>query len=87
MTEAKERTPVDTGTLRGSGYVDLPQDQGDRITQTFGFGGAASDYALIVHERLDVNHPTGQAKFLESVVLERERELSEIVKREIKSVL
>lgn len=87
MTLAKERTPVDTGTLRASGYVTTPQDNGSSIEQELGFGGAAADYALVQHERLDFNHPTGQAKFLESAVNDRERELISSIEREIKGEL
>lgn len=86
MTEAKERTPVDPvdgGTLRASGYVTPPEVSGDSITQDLGFGGAAADYALVQHERLDFHHTTGQAKFLESAVNDRERELLPGVAAEI----
>jgi hypothetical protein len=31
-----------------------------------GFGGPAAPYALVVHERTDLNHPEGEAKFLEN---------------------
>lgn len=65
MTVAKQRTPVMTGTLRGSGHV---QDVRDGIRLSF--GGPAADYAVYVHERLDTHHPNGQAKFLESACLE-----------------
>jgi hypothetical protein len=67
MTEAKQRTPVDTGSLRNSGVVQrLDGDAGVRL----GFGGPAADYAVYVHENLEAHHPTGQAKFLESVLVE-----------------
>jgi hypothetical protein len=44
MTEAKARTPVDTGALRGSGYVDQPQYSGREIRVELGFGGPAAGY-------------------------------------------
>ena len=65
MTEAKSETPVETGALRASGLVDGPHTEGDVIILELGFGGSASDYALIVHERMDVHHPVGKAKYLE----------------------
>ena len=34
------------------------------------FGGPAVDYAGLVHEDLDAIHPVGQAKFLESTLME-----------------
>jgi len=70
MTEAKRRTPWDTGVLKASGYVQEPVRQGKKISVTLGFGGAAEGYALIVHENLESYHPHGQAKYLESVLKE-----------------
>lgn len=70
MTEAKKRTPVDTGALRGSGHVGGPFRRNGGIEVVMGFGGPAAPYAIHVHERLDVFHRVGQAKFLESVLLE-----------------
>ena len=67
LTEAKARTPVDTGALRASGHVDGP-DGGGRIRVVF--GGPAAPYAVKVHEDLSAYHAVGQAKFLESVLLE-----------------
>lgn len=68
MTEAKARTPVRTGVLRASGMVTGPEADG---TVTMSFGGAAEAYAVEVHENMEMFHPRGgQAKFLESVVLE-----------------
>jgi hypothetical protein len=65
MTEAKQETPVDTGALRASGTVLLPEITGDEVLVQMGFGGAAVDYAIYVHEDLEKNHPVGKAKFLE----------------------
>jgi len=65
MAKAKSITPVDMGPLRDSGHVLPPEISGDQIEIVAGFGGAASDYAIVQHERLDFSHPSGQAKFLE----------------------
>jgi hypothetical protein len=70
MTEAKRRTPVDTGVLRASGFVQFPERKGRLIFITLAFGGAAETYAVIVHEDLEAHHRIGQAKFLESVLNE-----------------
>jgi hypothetical protein len=75
MTEAKRRTPVDTGKLRASGRVSQPVREGRTITVTLSFGGGAITYAVIVHENLEANHDSppfggGQAKFLESTLNE-----------------
>lgn len=58
------------GTLRASGTVHPPVRAGRRISVTLSYGGAASDYAVPQHERLDFVHTTGQAKYLESVLNE-----------------
>jgi hypothetical protein len=52
--------PVDTGRLRASHFVGLPDDSGKL---KMGYG---ANYAMPVHERLDVKHEHGQAKFLET---------------------
>ena len=57
--------PVDSGTLKGSAYVQ-EIDKGWEI----GYGGAAEEYALEQHENLQYYHPVGQAKFLEMAFIE-----------------
>jgi hypothetical protein len=72
MTLSKrDFVPVDLGTLRASGHVQPPAVQGSRVSVTLGYGGAASAYAVVQHERLDFNHPRGgQAKYLEAPVMQ-----------------
>lgn len=53
--------PVDTGRLRASHYVAPPE----RGLVEVGYG---ADYAVPVHERTEVRHVTGEAKFLEKAV-------------------
>lgn len=65
MTESKQQTPVDTGALRSSGHIQQPVISGDQVTVEMGYGGPAASYAEIVHEKLDVHHPVGKAKYLE----------------------
>ena len=72
MTSAKRLAPVDKGTLRASGHVEDPIRFGKFVTVTLGFGGAASAYALVQHERLDYRHTVGQAKYLEQPMREAE---------------
>ena len=79
MTEAKRRCPVDTGTLRSSGHVQGPTVQGHEIIVRLVFGGPAASYAAIVHENLTAHHDVGQAKYLESVIAERGRQLTKEV--------
>lgn len=70
MTESKRRVPVEHGTLRASGFVEVER-RGNQMGATLSYGGAAEDYAIVQHERLDYLHPRGgQAKYLESVLNE-----------------
>lgn len=66
---ATRLVPVDTGVLRGSGFVQIPEIAGDRVSTTIAFGGPAAPYAFIVHEDLDAFHQVGQAKYLEEPFL------------------
>jgi hypothetical protein len=69
-TESKKRTPVDTGNLRASTYVTEPIIDGDHISVSIVVGGVAAPYAVYVHENLEAFHEVGEAKFLESTLLE-----------------
>jgi hypothetical protein len=59
MTKAKRGTPVapDGGTLRASGHVQEPKITRRNVSVTLGFGGAAADYALAVHEHPSRHSP------------------------------
>lgn len=81
MEEAKRRVPVDTGALRDSGHVQPPVVRGGRVSLTMGFGGPAAPYAVPVHENLEAFHKVGQAKYLESVVLESSKYMAQRVAR------
>lgn len=74
MGEAKRRTPVKSGELRASGIVGQPTygsyGLGKEISVPLSFGGPAAEYALVVHEDLEAFHKVGQAKYLESTILE-----------------
>ena len=70
MTESKKRVPVDTGALRSSGVVQKPVSDGNATSVTLGYGGPSVDYAFKVHEDLEAFHKVGQAKYLESVLME-----------------
>ena len=81
MTEAKRRTPVwnparkvpkghTPGSLRASGMVHEPEHSWRKVTVTLSFGNEIVDYAIYVHEDLEAFHASGQAKFLESVLME-----------------
>jgi len=65
MSDSKQHyVPVDVGTLKSSGHVQLPKIKKGEVSVTLGYGGAAKDYALTQHENLTFNHKVGQAKYL-----------------------
>jgi len=58
MADSKEHfVPVDEGVLRGSGHVTPPEQRGSEIVVTLAYGGAASAYALAVHEHPSAHSP------------------------------
>lgn len=66
LNESKKIVPVDTGTLKDSGRVERPKVDEDGIEVEITYGGAASRYALIVHENMNARHADGKsAKYLE----------------------
>jgi hypothetical protein len=71
MAIALPRTPKDTGALRSSGYVTLPEET---PVVEMGFGGPAEDYAVAVHEDLSPKNWTTDGtghKFLENAIDQR----------------
>lgn len=70
VKEVKMRTPVDKGPLRASVHQVGPTRQGRTIYSLIAAGGPAAPYAIYVHENLEAFHKVGQAKFIESVILE-----------------
>ena len=86
IEDSRGEVPVDTGTLRSSTFVDEPSRSETEISVEFGYGREndmtnprtgllASEYMLAVHERLDVAHTNGKAKFLEDPLNEAIPEL------------
>ena len=65
MTVSKGQTPVDTGAMRGSGYVTEPDVTGAKVTVEAGYGGPSDHYVVEQHENLSIQHRNGGAKFLE----------------------
>ena len=69
-TAQQEFVPVDQGILRASGQVSEPTVTNGEASVTISFGGPSAPYALIQHERLDFNHTVGEAKYLETPLLQ-----------------
>lgn len=63
--DAVARAPIDTGALRNSVFIEMPKHRDPKKAAqapiTIGF---SVKYAMAVHERLDVIHLTGEAKYL-----------------------
>jgi hypothetical protein len=88
MTDVKEHyVPVATGTLRNSGHVTPPQEEGSDTSVDLVFGGPAAPYAVYVHEDLKAKHTVGQAKYLESPALAYEPKLRDAVVAAVKEAL
>jgi len=84
LKEAKRRTPVKTGKLQKSGIIYQPAiDASNHISVTISFGVPDPYYAIYVHENLEAFHKTGQAKFLESTLLESAPYMAKRIARRI----
>ena len=95
ITDAKEDTPVDTGALRASGFVDLPERRPRGISVKLGFGGVAGSgnqggsnskdvgYAVFVHEDCNAYHAVGRCKYLEIHVRRAVRRLPRRIAHEV----
>ena len=61
-----ELSPTDTGNLRASHYAIAYQSNSGPAVEI----GATASYAPFVHERVELRHEVGQAKFLETALME-----------------
>lgn len=91
--ESQNRAPVDTGDLRGSLYVEIngvkiaQGNKGGGITETgtipdnavTGCVGYAAEYAADQHEHTEYEHKNGQAKYLESVLVENQGRILHLI--------
>lgn len=70
MMVSKHLVPVDTGVLRNTGHVSPLTKDSKGWLVLLGYGGPAAPYAIHVHERTNVPHKVGQAKYLEVPAVE-----------------
>lgn len=70
LQEVIKRTPKDTGALRESEKLIGPAIEGNSVVVLIIAGGPDAPYAMLVHEDLEMFHKVGQAKYLESVLME-----------------
>jgi hypothetical protein len=85
LARAAPLAPIDEGTLRASGHVELERLDAGRQEVVVSFN---TPYAAVQHERTDYEHPRGgQAKYLEEPLKELapryERVLGEAIRREL----
>lgn len=82
--DSQEKAPVDTGALKASGTTEPARIDGGRIVKALGHN---LEYAAAVHERLDLHHDQGEAKFLEKAIRENADKLGPFVAGRIKAGL
>lgn len=78
---AGEKTPVDTGNLKGGRTVTSVGTE----THPEAAVSYHAEYAPYVHENLEAHHPVGSAKFLELAVAESQDDVVRIIAEEAKS--
>ena len=70
FNRSQELVPVQTGKLKQSGFVSSERSAtGAKVAIGYAKDGDP-DYAINVHEDLEVSHPTGQSKYLQTAVNE-----------------
>lgn len=74
--EMMPRIPKDTGALRESAYVERSADGNVEV-------GVAQSYGIFVHERTELHHPIGEAKFLENAWNFRKPGMEERIRRRV----
>jgi len=84
-SKATKRVPVDTNTLRRSHYVAPPTGMPRPVVE-IGFG---TDYAVPVHERVEVFHKVGGPLYLKSsfdeVLSGFKRKFAKLVKKNLRA--
>ena len=80
LRRSVDRAPIDTGDLRGSGANEV-RENGAKIEGMVGFN---TEYALRQHEDLTLNHPEGEAKFLERPYVENRQKYQDHIREKLK---
>ena len=82
---SQELVPVQTGKLKQSGFV-ASERTGSGAKAVVGYAkDGQPDYAIDVHEDLQVAHPTGRSKYLQTAVNETLNSVLEDYARSIKA--
>jgi hypothetical protein len=83
-TESIRRAPIDFGVLRDSHYATIPRlFPGGDVQMEVGVGGAAKEYAVPQHERLDYQHEEGEAKYLENAIQAKAKQAASMIRRSV----
>ena len=82
FVESQNQTPVDQGNLIGSGVVGEVPNVGGGAKSVIAYG---THYALPVHERVEVKHEVGKAKFLEDPFNEAQEGMVERMEQRVAS--
>ena len=86
--ESQDQVPLDTGNLRASGKLGLPQVQGNELVVEITYGGAAADYALAVHEDMERTYRNGKkSKYLEDPAKRRLEGMSGRLLKSVKKAM
>lgn len=81
--EAVERAPIETGALRNSARVTRAYKT---VAVSFGTGPSAP-YAVKQHEEVGYHHKEGQAKFLESAMIDKQADVLNVIADEVRGAL
>jgi hypothetical protein len=90
MGKSIKIAPIDTGRLRASARVDIPERNGDEISVRLSYN---TDYARYVHDRnvggMPVNYraPGTRSLFLIDPLIENIEEMSERITRRLEKVV
>lgn len=97
LKDSLEQVPRETETLASSAFYDIV-GKGKDFSAVIGYGGngdpvnpktgqKASDYAVVVHEDLEAQHPIGKAKYLEDPIKEYSKRFVRSYKRILQEFL
>lgn len=81
--EAVQRAPVETGALRAGARVSSANQT---VAVSFGTGPSAP-YAVKQHEEIGYHHAEGQAKYLETALIDKQSDVLDIIAGEIRGAL
>ena len=82
MAESNAEAPKDTGYMVSTSYIEQPEVSNGQISAEMGY---RADYAIYPHERLELHHPVGKAKFLEDPMNRNAPKLLTDVSKEIQA--